>query len=310
MGKVRGTGKVIEFNALPQVAVLQRFLFPVLLLGMLLPAGCVTTQEASENRSALGQIQVQVSNLERDMIQIKEQTTGLSAIKENQSNLLTQTSDLSKDLQVLRGRFDENKYSQDKTLKDIMSELELQKARISALENQLKDISREKPADIKEGVRKSPESNDKAPAAKSKKSLESAAKLYDEAHIALKQKKFGEARRKFERFIKEHPKESLTPNAYFWIGEIYYAEKKYEDAILAYEDFLKKYPNHDKAKSAMLKQGYSFLNLSGKNNKLAGRDILETLTEKYPKSKEAELAKKKLKETSKSASSTKSKKKN
>jgi tol-pal system protein YbgF len=310
MEKVRGTGKVIEkFSSLPQVAVLRRFLFPVLLAAMLPAAACVTTQEASENRSALGQLQVQVSNLERDMIQMKEQTTGISSVKENQTTLLSQTNDLSREVQTLRGRFDENKYAQDKTLKDIMSELELQKARIAALEAQLKDGGRAvRPSDIRDS-RNSTEANDKQPAVR-KKGPESAAKLYDEAHIALKERKYGDARKMFERFVKDHPKEGLAANAYFWIGETYYSEKKYEDAILAYEDFLKKYPNHDKVKSAMLKQGYSFINLSGKSNRLAGKDILETLVEKYPKSKEAELARKKLKDLPKSGSSAKSKKKN
>jgi tol-pal system protein YbgF len=97
----------------------------------------------------------------------------------------------------------------------------------------------------------------------------------------------------FTRFVKDYPKEGLTPNSYFWIGETYFSEKKYEDAILAYEDYLKKYPNHEKVKGAMLKQGYSFLELGDKKT---GKVILETLIEKYPKSNEAELARKRLKD--------------
>ena len=111
----------------------------------------------------------------------------------------------------------------------------------------------------------------------------------------------------FARFAKDYPKEGLTPNSYFWIGETYYSEKKYEDAILAYEDYLKKYPKHEKVKGAMLKQGYSFLELGDKKT---GKVILETLIEKYPKSNEAELARKRLKElTSAKTPAPKSKKK-
>ena len=69
--------------------------------------------------------------------------------------------------------------------------------------------------------------------------------------MALKEKKYTDARKMFMRFTKDYPKEGLTPNSYFWIGETYYAEKKYEDAILAYEDFLKKYPGNEKVKGAM-----------------------------------------------------------
>jgi tol-pal system protein YbgF len=313
MRKTRGTGKAtVSCEFLPRVAVLRRFLFPVLFLAGLLAAGCVTTQEAAENRNTIGQLQVQVSNLERDMGQFKEQIGNVTVVKENQTSVLSQTSELSKDLQALRGRFEENKYFQDKALKDMMSEIELLKARVAALDGQShKEVRRTPPPETKENGRAKAEVKQEAeggetgetqpvPARKvHKKEPESAAKLYDEAHIALKEKKFAESRRLFERFIKNYPKEGLAGNAYFWIGETYYAEKKYEDAILSYEDFQKKYPKHDKVKSAMLKQGYSFLNLSGKNNKLAGKDILESLIEKYPKSREAELAKKRLKEVSK-----------
>jgi tol-pal system protein YbgF len=315
MEKVRGTGKVIAYEkSLPLIAVLPRFLFPVLLLAMLVMAGCVTTEEAANTKSSLAQLQIQVSNNNRDISQLKEQTGNIVAIKESQSTILSQTSDYSKELQSLRGRFDENKYFQDKTLKDLMSELELQKARVASLESQLKEM-KVKPADVKDTGKSSGDTSDKPAAdnnAPAPKGPEMAAKLYDEAHIALKEKRIGEARRMFERFIKEYPKESLASNSYFWIGESYYSEKKYEDAILAYEDFLKKYPNHDKARGAMLKQGYAFIELGGNKNKLAGKDILENLIEKYPKSKEAAFAQKKIKEisTSKSAPASKSKKRN
>ena len=317
MRHVRGTGKVIASGkSLPLQAVLQRFLFPVLLLPAFFMAGCVTTEESADTRSSLAQLQIQVTNNNRDISQLKEQTGSIVAIRESQSTILSQTSDYSKELQSLKGRFDENKYFQDKTLKDIMSELELQKARISSLEGQLKEM-KAKQAETKDAVRPAAETPDRpaadrdssAPAAKGP---ELAAKLYDEAHIALKEKRYSEARRMFERFIKDYPKDSLSSNSFFWIGESYYAEKKYEDAILSYEDFIKNYPNHDKTRGAMLKQGYAFIELGGSKNKLAGKDILETLIEKYPKSKEAALAQKKIKEISsyKSAPSSKSKKKN
>jgi len=216
-------------------------------------------------------------------------------------------SDYSKELQSLRGRFDENKYFIDKTFKDLTSEIDLEKARTVALENELKAIKT--PAPTKEAPKAADQEGEKNPAVhmeSSSKSPDDAAKLYDEAHIAVKEKKYAAARKKFERFVKAYPKEALTPNSYFWIGETYYSEKKYEDAILAYEDFLKKYPTHEKVRGAMLKQGFSFLELGDKKT---GKVLLETLIEEYPKSKEAELAQKRLAELSKTTSTPKSKKK-
>ena len=307
---MRETGSVIAGTlCLRPLAAFRCFLFPVLLLSVLSVPGCVT-EETANTQSTLAQLQVQMASHDKDINQLKEQMNSVTAIRESQSIILSQTSDYSKELQSLRGRFDESKYFQDKSLKDIMSEIELQKARITALENQLRE-TRPKSADARDPG-KPDDAVDKTPSAggQPEKSAESAAKLYDEAHIALKEKKFGDARKMFERFIKEYPRESLASNSYFWIAETYYSEKKYEDAILAYEDFLKKYPNHSKASGAMLKQGYAFIDLGGNKNRLAGKDILETLIEKYPKSKEAALAQKKIKEISKATPPVKQKKKN
>jgi tol-pal system protein YbgF len=96
-----------------------------------------------------------------------------------------------------------------------------------------------------------------------------------------------------------------VPNAYFWIGEAYYADKKYEDAILSYETLLRKHPMHEKARGAMLKQAYAFIELGDKKT---GKVILEKVMEKYPKSHEANLAEKKIAEMlSKNSTQTKSK---
>jgi tol-pal system protein YbgF len=109
----------------------------------------------------------------------------------------------------------------------------------------------------------------------------------------FKEKRYAEARQKFDTFIREFPKNPLVPNSYYWIGESYYAEKKYEDAILSYETVIKKYSNDNKVKAAMLKQGFAFIELGDKKT---GKVILERLIEKYPRSAEAEMAEKKIAE--------------
>jgi tol-pal system protein YbgF len=315
MKRQRETGTVISGRMCPPLhAAFRRLLLPVLSVVALVLFGCATGSEMETTKSNLAQLQGQSVNRDKDIAQIKDQLASLTkdmstltAIRESQSTLLTQVGDYSKELQSLRGRFDENKYSLDKTIKDLTSEIELEKARIAALENELKAIKTAAPA--KEAPKAADSGGEKAPAVAAEtasKATDDAAKLYDEAHISLKEKKYAESRKMFERFVKGHPNDPLTPNSYFWIGETYYAEKKYEDAILAYEDFLKKYPTHEKARGAMLKQGFSFLKLGDKKT---GKVILETLIEKYPKSKEAEAARDKLQELSKSSSPAKSKKK-
>ena len=94
-------------------------------------------------------------------------------------------------------------------------------------------------------------------------------------------------------FATKYPDHKLIPNALYWKGEAFYAEKDFENAILTFQDVVDKYPRGEKAPDAMYKQGLSFLSLKDKKN---ARILLDLVQKKYPKSKAAEMAKKKLKE--------------
>ncbi|MDI6727689.1 MAG: tol-pal system protein YbgF [Thermodesulfovibrionales bacterium] len=298
---------------------------------LLILAGCATTSdidnlrnnvtglqvESINQKKEIAQIKTDLSNISKDITTLKEYS--LSAMKESQSSILTQTSDLSKDLQTLKGRFDENKYFMDKTIKDLLSERELQQAKIAGIENELKELKSKiisQPAENKESsaVQEGHKDADASqPEAKNQKAADTTdpQKLYDDAQIDFKEKRYTEARQKFEKFSKDFPKHALAPNSYFWLGESYYADKKYEDAILAYEAFLKKYPNHEKTKGAMLKQAFAFVEMGDKKT---GKVLLEKVMEKYPNSREADLAEKKIaellsKNNTKTKSSPKKKKK-
>ncbi|WP_333655438.1 tol-pal system protein YbgF [Dissulfurispira sp.] len=294
-------------------------------------AGCATTSdidnlknnitglqiESINQKKEIAQIKTDLSNISKDITTLKEYS--LSAMKESQSSILIQTSDLSKELQTLKGRFDENKYFMDKTLKDLLSERELQQAKIAGLENELKELKSKissQPAEKKESSAVQEGHKDAEavqPEAKDQKAAGTTdpQKLYDDAQIDFKEKRYVDARQKFEKFSKDFPKHALAPNSYFWLGESYYADKKYEDAILAYEAFLKKYPNHEKTKGAMLKQAFAFVEMGDKKT---GKVLLEKVMEKYPNSREADLAEKKIaellsKNNAGTKSSTKKKKK-
>lgn len=271
---------------------------------LLLFAGCVSTSE-------LDAIKVDVNQLKRDSFDLKRETSSIrqdlsslkehsagavkedsfNAIKESQASLYSQLSEQSKDLQVLQGRFDENKFFIDKTLKDGSIERELLRTQINSLDARVKELS-EKLA----GAVETKPQPDQAPAGQkedektSERREDSPIALYDSAYTSFKEKKFAEAREKFGAFIKKFPKDGLAGNAHFWTGESYYAEKDYENAILVYEALIKGFPRNEKIPGALLKQGLSFIELGDKKT---AKVIFDKLIEKYPDSKEAEIAKKK-----------------
>lgn len=299
------------------------FVFPLLLYLV----GCATTSELDAVKNNVANIQSEVYNQRRDIAELKrvlsdtnrdvsllkDRTEGvvkeysLIAIRDSLSNIITQISDLSKELQTLKGRFEENKYFMDKTVREHFSEREVILAKIISLENEIKDaksklaqlsmtLEKIEKRELPQEIAKVPERTEKKPEFESKDPI----KIYDGAQLAFKERRYEEARILSDRLIKDFPNHPLAPKAYFLIGEAYYGERKYEDAILAYEAFIKKYPAHDLVKEAKLKQAYSFIELGDKKT---GKVLLEKIIDRYPDTPEARLAKKKISELSQKAPS-------
>jgi len=287
---------------------------------LLLLSACVSDTDFYRLKMEVNDLKKESATAKTEVDTLKERTAGtvkedsFAAVRESQADMNSRINDLSSGLQEIRGRFEENKYFTEKTLKEMDAEGELLKAQISGLESQVK-LLKDKMAALegtwqhKEGAgeQKEPSSpavvpgQETAPAAPGlspakKEEVDERTKAYDAAYQSFKDKKYKEAREKFESFIKDYPKNDLTDNAQFWIAETYYAEKYYEDAILAYEALLKKYPDSKKTSGALLKQAFSFVEIGDAKT---GKIILNRVIERYPASKDAELAAKKLAELDK-----------
>lgn len=268
-----------------------------------------------------------VDNLKRDTFEAKKEIDGLkdrtakvvkeesfNALRESQGELNSRISDITSGLQELRGRFEEGRYYQEKLLKDSTAEKDLLRAQISGMEIQVRTL-RDRLALLEEAGKNRPQQETEKPEIEkngtaeqarpedtraenagdkeTKAAAEDPVKPYDAAYQNFKDKKYKEARAKFEAFIKDSPKHKLAGNAQFWVAETYYAEKDFENAILAYETLLKKYPDTDKTSGALLKQGFAFAEIGDKKT---ARVILEKLVQKHPDSKDSALARKKLAE--------------
>jgi tol-pal system protein YbgF len=131
------------------------------------------------------------------------------------------------------------------------------------------------------------------PAPESPQEWKSPEEMYE---VAVGQVKGGDPKKGRETlsgFAAKYPDHKLIPNALYWKGEAFYAEKDFENAILSFQDVVDRYPQGEKAPDAMYKQGLSFLALKDTKN---ARILLDLVPKKYPKSKAAEMAKKKLQE--------------
>ncbi len=104
-------------------------------------------------------------------------------------------------------------------------------------------------------------------------------------------KDYTDATETFRGFLASYPDHKLAPNAQYWLGEIYYAKGDWEMAIIEFDKVVKNYPDGEKAAASMLKEGFAFEKLGSKKE---ARFLLKEVIERFPKTSEAQLAKKRL----------------
>lgn len=96
----------------------------------------------------------------------------------------------------------------------------------------------------------------------------------------------------FQQYLQAYPETDLASNAQFYIGDCYYNQGDYTRAVKEYNKCIERYPNGNKQAAAQLKKGYALLELG---QKTAGERELRSLIRRFPHSREANLAKGRLK---------------
>jgi len=115
---------------------------------------------------------------------------------------------------------------------------------------------------------------------------------YERAFNLLKQRRYDLAITSFKAFLETYPYASYADNAQYWIGEANYANKKYETALEEFQQVISKYPNSPKRADALLKIGYTYIELG---NKKMAKHTLNTIVTSYPGTTAAKLAEKRIK---------------
>lgn len=79
--------------------------------------------------------------------------------------------------------------------------------------------------------------------------IEDAGGKYEKALRLIRAKKYEESAQAFKTFLAGHPQHHLASNAYYWLGESYYAQGKYDQAAVqflkGYQDFPKGHKRQD-----------------------------------------------------------------
>jgi len=195
-----------------------------------------------------------------------------------QLDLANQIQSQSEEISRLRGQVETLTYELDtakKRQQDFYLDLD---TRLRKLEPQVAGTAAVDPA----GAANQPPASDSAQESKE----------YEAALNHFKANKYKEAAWGFSAFVQKHPNSSLAPNAQFWLGNAWIAQRNCAKAIEAHSVVTTKYADSPKAADSWLAMASCQQEMG---NSTAARRSLESLVAKYPNSPAAETARERLK---------------
>jgi tol-pal system protein YbgF len=105
----------------------------------------------------------------------------------------------------------------------------------------------------------------------------------------MRARKFDESIEGFQQLIIDYPNGQFTPNAFYWLGELFLAQKQREQARQNFMQVINLYPDHQKIPDALYKLGVVYQGLQDDTKAL---EYLQRVQDQHPQSPAAALAKK------------------
>ncbi len=102
---------------------------------------------------------------------------------------------------------------------------------------------------------------------------------FNAAMDLLAKAQYDQARSAFRAFADANPKDPLTPQAIYWVGDIAFVQKDYPTAARTFAEEIKRFPASARAPESMLRLGQSLIAM---NQKQEGCTALAALASKYP----------------------------
>ncbi len=116
---------------------------------------------------------------------------------------------------------------------------------------------------------------------------------YQQAFNLLRQSLYDQAIRAFQQYLTSHPNDRYSDNAQYWLAEAYYVKREFPLALEEYNKVVTNFPESQKVSDAMLKVGFTMIELGQIDN---AREHLQALIRQQPDSTVARLADERLKQ--------------
>ncbi|MCB9711691.1 MAG: tol-pal system protein YbgF [Nitrospiraceae bacterium] len=136
--------------------------------------------------------------------------------------------------------------------------------------------------------------NHKQPESSPAPNTENEASAFRSAYKVYLNGNYDRATVEFQRFVKHYPDTTLTPQAFYYLGESLYLQKQYDPAQQTLEHVVTSYPNNKYRVSALYKLGQLMLET---DQRPKAQELWNRVIQEFPESPEATQAKEQLKKS-------------
>jgi tol-pal system protein YbgF len=229
----------------------------VLIAFLLLALPCYCFSQDNEE-SMISELEIRIENLEKNSLKAVDNSALISKIEtleEAIKNLNNKVEELNRQINQYSNSLNNISERVDsKVIEDTKTSNQSQEDIIEKLANNNLKVSKKTLPDTQE-EKLTPETTDRTQDSKTK---------FEEAFTLLKESEYEQAEKAFNNFITQHPKDELSGNAYYWLGESFYLRKIYNKAALNYLYSIKYFPSGSKAEMSSYKLSLSFAKLNKK----------------------------------------------
>lgn len=124
--------------------------------------------------------------------------------------------------------------------------------------------------------------------------VENEASAFRSAYKVFLNGNYDRASVEFKRFVKNYPSTTLTPQAYYYLGESFYVQKHYDPAKQALQEVVSNYPSSKYRGQALYKLGQIMLETDQRSK---AQELWNKIIQDYPDSPESTQAKEQLKKS-------------
>lgn len=235
-------------------------------------------------------LRMRIDTLEREVRSLRPGGAGGSIPGSAVGNISARIDGLEEQIRVLRGQVEESQYKIDQTEKQLKALTDDMNMRVGQLEQMQMNatatpamgapevVAGQQPATETPAVEdgKTVATDDKRmemsvtnpPAEEATEMPEfgSSREHYNYGFSLMNKAQYGDAGKVFESFLQKYPKDPLTSNVYYWLGETFYVREDYMKAADSFRQGFEAQPNGIKAPDNLFKLAKS-LNQLGKREK-------------------------------------------